>query len=337
MTMATAQKPLLRATKLSKIYKSGRSLLPSRRQQVHAVNEVSLEVMPGETLGIVGESGCGKSSLGRCLTRLQDISSGRLEFDGRDITDLSLRQIRPLRREMQMVFQDPAASLNARRRVGDLLAEPFRIHGIGARSEIEDRVSELLRRVGLRSEHALRFPHEFSGGQKQRIGIARALALHPKLLVADEPVSALDVSIQAQIINLLAELREEFGLTYVFIAHDLAVVRQISNRVAVMYLGAIVEVGDADEVFSTPRHPYTRVLREAMPEPRLHAKRPERAQVKGDLPSPFSPPPGCPFHTRCAFAKERREVQRPALVKAADGRAVACHYPLDGPHPTGLA
>lgn len=324
----TAVTPLLKATKLSKVYRIGRSLLPSRRQQVHAVNEVSLEVMPGETLGIVGESGCGKSSLGRCLMRLQDITSGRLEFDGRDITNLSPRRVRPLRREMQMVFQDPAASLNARRRVGDLLAEPYRIHGICSGSEIEDRVSELLRRVGLRPEHALRFPHEFSGGQKQRIGIARALALNPRLLVADEPVSALDVSIQAQIINLLSDLREELGLTYVFVAHDLAVVRQISNRVAVMYLGAIVEIGDADDVFSRPRHPYTRVLREAMPRPSLHPPRRVRAGVAGDLPSPFALPSGCPYRTRCAFAQQRCTVERPALATGADGRGVACHYPL---------
>ena len=236
-------RPLLRAGDLSKHYRVGRSPFVSQRRIVHAVEQVSLEIFPGETLGIVGESGCGKSTLGRCLVRLTDITSGSLEFEGRDITKASQRQLRPLRRQIQMVFQDPSSSLNPRRRVGDLLADPFRVHERLSRSEMMDRVEELLRRVELPPEHALRFPHEFSGGQRQRIAIARALALHPRLIVADEPVSALDVSIQAQIVNLLADLRDAFNLTYVFIAHDLSVVRQISSRVAVMYMGSIVETG----------------------------------------------------------------------------------------------
>ncbi|QDL91392.1 ATP-binding cassette domain-containing protein [Paroceanicella profunda] len=322
--------PLLRATDLSKTYRVGRSLLPARRRAVQAVSEVSLEVMPGETLGIVGESGCGKSSLGRCLMRLQDITSGRLEFEGRDITRASAARMRPLRREMQMVFQDPAASLNPRRRVGDLLSDPFRIHAACDRAEIPDRVAALLRRVDLLPEHAMRFPHEFSGGQKQRIGIARALALRPKLVVADEPVSALDVSIQAQIVNLLADLREELGLTYIFIAHDLSVVRQISNRVAVMYLGSVVETGPVDQVFAAPRHPYTAALRSAVPVPKVDVPRPARTILTGDLPSPMNPPSGCRFHTRCPRATALCKAERPAMLPDGRGAAVACHHPLEG-------
>jgi peptide/nickel transport system ATP-binding protein len=301
--------------------------LPWQRQTVYAVDGVSLEVMPGETLGIVGESGCGKSTLGRCLLRLSTVTAGTLEFDGQDITSASQRRLRPLRREMQMVFQDPGASLNPRRRVGDLLADPFRIHENLSASEIEDRVAELLRRVDLLSDHARRFPHEFSGGQRQRIGIARALALRPRLIVADEPVSALDVSIQAQIVNLLADLREEFRLTYVFIAHDLSVVRQISSRVAVMYLGSIVESGPTDLVFAAPRHPYTAALRSAVPIPTLKP-RPGRHILKGDLPSPMSPPAGCRFHTRCAVATDRCRKERPKLLPDNTGRSIACHHPL---------
>ena len=245
---AAPPKPLLRAGDLVKRFTIGRSLLPGRRQSLLAVDGVTLEVLPGETLGLVGESGCGKSTLGRCLIRLCSVTSGTVEFDGSDITHASRRRLHPLRREMQMIFQDPHGSLNPRRRIGDLLAEPFRIHERLSPSAIEDRVAELLTRVDLLPEHAGRFPHEFSGGQRQRIGIARALALRPRLIVADEPVSALDVSIQAQIVNLLADLREDFGLTYVFISHDLAVVRQIASRVAVMYLGAIVEIGATEPV-----------------------------------------------------------------------------------------
>lgn len=323
--------PLLRANDLHKVYRIGRAFLPARRQPLHAVSGVSLEVMPGETLGIVGESGCGKSSLGRCLMRLTDITSGRLEFEGRDITHAGRSTLRPLRREMQMIFQDPAASLNPRRRIGDLLADPFRIHDTLAATDVEARVIELLRRVELLPEHASRFAHEFSGGQKQRIGIARALALRPKLIVADEPVSALDVSIQAQIVNLLADLRQAFGLTYVFIAHDLAVVRQISSRVAVMYLGEIVETGPVDRVFSAPRHPYTRALRDAVP--RADGMRARvRQSVSGDLPSPLSPPPGCRFHTRCPRATRVCRTTSPTLEVTEDMAPqegmVACHHPL---------
>lgn len=317
--------PLVRTSDLSKHYPVGRS--PFQRRIVHAVEQVSLDIFPGETLGIVGESGCGKSTLGRCLVRLTEITSGALEFAGRDITKASQRQLRPIRRQMQMVFQDPAASLNPRRRVGDLLADPFRVHEKLSRSEMTDRVEDLLVRVELLPEHAERFPHEFSGGQRQRIGIARALALRPQLIVADEPVSALDVSIQAQIINLLCDLRDEFKLTYVFIAHDLSVVRQFASRVAVMYMGSIVETGPVDAVFSAPRHHYTAALRSAVPVPDVDNRPSRRIVLKGDLPSPLDPPSGCRFHTRCVAATSVCRHVRPTLSLVDKGHFVACHQP----------
>ncbi|MFB9980964.1 ABC transporter ATP-binding protein [Mesorhizobium kowhaii] len=324
----TRPKPLVRTSDLSKHYPVGRS--PFQRRIVHAVEQISLDIFPGETLGIVGESGCGKSTLGRCLVRLTEITSGSLEFEGRDITRASQRQLRPIRRQMQMVFQDPAASLNPRRRVGDLLADPFRVHEKLSRSEMADRVEDLLVRVELLPEHAQRFPHEFSGGQRQRIGIARALALRPRLIVADEPVSALDVSIQAQIINLLADLRDELNLTYVFIAHDLSVVRQFSSRVAVMYMGSIVETGPVDAVFSAPRHHYTIALRSAVPVPDVDNRPAQRIILKGDLPSPLDPPSGCRFHTRCVAATSVCRHERPVLSLVDKNHFVACHHPRTG-------
>lgn len=324
----TRPKPLVRTSDLSKHYPVGRS--PFQRRVVHAVEQISLDIFPGETLGIVGESGCGKSTLGRCLVRLTEITSGALEFEGLDITKASQRQLRPIRRQMQMVFQDPAASLNPRRRVGDLLADPFRVHEKLSRSEMMDRVEELLVRVELLPEHAQRFPHEFSGGQRQRIGIARALALRPRLIVADEPVSALDVSIQAQIINLLCDLRDEFNLTYVFIAHDLSVVRQFSSRVAVMYMGSIVETGPVDAVFSAPRHHYTIALRSAVPVPDVDNRPSRRIMLKGDLPSPLDPPSGCRFHTRCVAATSVCRQERPVLSLVDKNHFVACHHPSAG-------
>ena len=320
--------PIMEARNLSKIYKTGNSILPQFRQSVHAVDNVSISVMPGETLGLVGESGCGKSSLGRCLARLQSVTSGEVLFKGKDIAHLSNSALRPMRKHIQMVFQDPYASLNPRRRVGDLLAEPMVVHKWGNRSEIEDRVTELMGVVGLLPEHVNRFPHEFSGGQRQRIGIARALTLNPELIIADEPVSALDVSVQAQVVNLFLDLQEKFGLTYVFIAHDLSVVRQVSTRTAVMYLGAVVELGETEDLFKHPQHPYTQALLSAVPNTNPQHHR-ERIILQGDLPSPTKLPSGCRFHTRCPRAQARCSVDSPVLANQGGNRQVACHFPLD--------
>ena len=321
--------PLLEVIDVAKRFAVGSRFSRQGVRTVHALDGVSFTVMPGETLGLVGESGCGKSTLGRCITRLYDLTSGTLRFAGTDITSLSRRQMRPMRRRIQMVFQDPYASLNPRRRVRDLIAEPLRVHTSMSETEIASRVAELLDIVGLKSEHALRFPHEFSGGQRQRIGIARAIAMNPELIVLDEPVSALDVSVQAQIVNLLADLQERFNLTYIFIAHDLSVVRQVSTRIAVMYLGSIVEMGSADDIFSHPAHPYTQALISAVPVPDLDAQRSnKRIVLTGDVPSPINPPSGCRFHTRCPVAQERCRSERPPLMEQLPGRKVACHYPI---------
>ena len=297
---------------------------------VKAVDDVSFTVQRGETLGIVGESGCGKSTLARCVMRLLDPTAGKITFDGRDITTLSRGAMRPIRREMMMVFQDPYASLNARKRVGSIVGEPLEVHGIGTAAERKRRVQELLEVVGLNPEHYNRFPHEFSGGQRQRIGIARALTVNPKLIVCDEPVSALDVSVQAQILNLLKDLQHEFGLTYVFIAHDLNVVRHISDRVMVMYLGKAAELGSERELYGDPKHPYTAALLSAVPIP--HPKRGRaRHQIvlEGDVPSPINPPSGCRFHPRCPrFVEGTCDVDEPLLHGPAD-HGVACHFPLE--------
>jgi oligopeptide/dipeptide ABC transporter ATP-binding protein len=297
---------------------------------VHAVDGVSLEVKSGETLGVVGESGCGKSTLGRLLVRLHEPTGGTVRFRGRDITTLSRRQLRPFRREMQMIFQDPYASLNPRKRVGQILEDPFQIHDRLTRAELRRRVTELLEIVGLSPDHVNRYPHEFSGGQRQRIGVARALALNPKLIVADEPVSALDVSIQAQVINLLDDLQHDFDLTYVFIAHDLGVVHHVSDRIAVMYLGVVVEVGPSDELFLRPVHPYTEALLSAIPAIEGEdAGRRERIVLEGEVPSPVAPPAGCRFHPRCRYATDICRVERPPLADHGGGRFAACHHPLD--------
>jgi peptide/nickel transport system ATP-binding protein len=324
-----ARGALIQAIEVKKHFLIGNSLFQGQRRTVYAVDGVSLEVYPGETLGLVGESGCGKSTLGRCLMRLYEITSGQILLNGQDISQLSLRELRPFRREMQMVFQDPYASLNPRRRVGDLIAEPMRVHAQRSRAEIVARLRQLMDLVGLQHDHLNRFPHEFSGGQRQRIGVARALALEPRLIIADEPVSALDVSIQAQIVNLFADLQERLGLTYIFIAHDLSVVRQVSNRVAVMYLGAIVETGPTADIFRNPAHPYTEALISAVPVPEVdRPNRRARIVLAGDVPSPMHPPSGCRFHPRCRYATQRCKTERPVLELAAKGRQVACHYPL---------
>jgi peptide/nickel transport system ATP-binding protein len=319
--------PLLDIVNVSKRFNVGTRFSRQGLRTVHALDNVSLAVMPGETVGLVGESGCGKSTLGRCITRLYTLSSGSLNFAGTDISSISERQMRPLRRRIQMVFQDPYASLNPRRRVRDLIAEPLRVHTSLTSMEIGKRVAELLDIVGLKPDHAMRFPHEFSGGQRQRIGIARAIALNPELIVLDEPVSALDVSVQAQIVNLLADLQERLKLTYVFIAHDLSVVRQVSTRIAVMYLGSIVELGSADDIFSKPAHPYTKALISAVPVPDVTSTAArDRIVLTGDVPSPINPPSGCHFHTRCPIAQERCRTERPLLEERLPGRQVACHF-----------
>ncbi len=302
------------------------------REAVHAVDGVSFELRRGETLGLVGETGCGKSTLARCITRLYSITSGTVNFNGRDISSLEGNQLRDVRREVQMIFQDPYGSLNPRRRVGSIISDPFIIHGTLDGAARKRRVQELMELVGLNPEHYNRFPNEFSGGQRQRIGVARALALQPKLIVCDEPVSALDVSIQAQIINLLADLQAELGLTYLFIAHDLSVVQHVSDRVAVMYLGKVAELADVDDLYGHPRHPYSNALLSAVPvaDPNAAAQR-ERIVLIGDVPSPINPPSGCHFHTRCPKAQELCVARDPALEpKFADlpSHVTACHFPV---------
>jgi oligopeptide transport system ATP-binding protein len=337
----TAPDVLLRASNVRKYFPAGHQMMGrgsgigGAALRVRAVDDVSIEVHTGETLGLVGESGCGKSTLGRCLVRLHTLTSGTVSFSDRDISGLSRRQLRPLRREMQMVFQDPYASLNPRKRIGTIIADPLRIHRQGNRTQIRNRVAELLELVGLSPEHLNRYPHEFSGGQRQRIGVARALALHPKLIIADEPVSALDVSIRAQVINLFDDLQDELGLTYIFIAHDLGVVRHVSDRIAVMYLGKIVEIAPAEDLLARPVHPYTEALLSAVPvpDPELSARR-EQIVLEGDVPSPLAPPAGCRFAPRCRYATQICTAEEPPLIPhRGPGHLAACHHPL-GP-PTG--
>ncbi|RPE40534.1 peptide/nickel transport system ATP-binding protein [Streptomyces sp. Ag109_O5-1] len=320
---------LLKVEGLQKHFPIKKGILQRQVAAVKAVDGIDFEVRKGETLGVVGESGCGKSTMGRVITRLQDPTGGKVTFEGQDITHLSTAKMRPLRRDIQMIFQDPYGSLNPRHTIGSIVSAPFRLQGVEPEGGVKKEVQRLLSLVGLSPEHYNRYPHEFSGGQRQRIGIARALALKPKLVVADEPVSALDVSIQAQVVNLMDDLQEELGLTYVIIAHDLSVVRHVSDRVAVMYLGKIVELADSTKLYETPMHPYTKALMSAVPvpDPKRRGQKSERILLRGDVPSPIAPPSGCRFHTRCWKATEICKTTEPALLELRPGQRVACHHP----------
>ncbi len=333
---AEPREPLLRLKNVSTHFPMYAGVVMRRQKAlVRAVDGVTFDIMAGETLGLVGESGCGKSTCGRTILNLYEHGvarhAGEVEYAGRDLLSLSEAQMRPLRRELQIIFQDPYASLNPRMTVGQIIGEPLRVHSLASRREVQDRVAELMEIVGLSPAMSKRYPHEFSGGQRQRIGIARALTVRPRFIVCDEPISALDVSIQAQVMNLMVELQERFDLTYLFIAHDLAVVRHISDRVAVMYLGKVAELASYDAIYRTPQHPYTKALLSAVPipDPEVERKR-QRILLEGDVPSPLRPPEGCRFHTRCAFAGPRCKGEEPLLREVAPGHQVACHLYTGG-------
>jgi len=338
-TEAKSSDVLMTVTGLTKHFPVNRGIIFRRRVGlVRSVDDVTFDVARGETLGVVGESGCGKTTTARMLTRLIEPTAGQILFDGRDITHLRAGQMRPLRREIQMIFQDPYSSLNPRHTVGAIVGAPWRLQKVKTEQGTKKSVQELLELVGLNPEHYNRYPHEFSGGQRQRIGIARTLALRPKLIVADEPVSALDVSIQAQVVNLLDDLQSELGLTYVIIAHDLSVIRHVANRVAVMYLGNLVELASRNDLYERPRHPYTVALLSAVPLPEPgkrtadgQRERRERVRLVGDVPSPLNPPPACRFHTRCWKAQEVCRTEPPPLRELATGHQVACHFPENAP------
>ena len=321
---------ILEVRRLTKHFPIKRGLLKRTVGTVKAVDDVSFDIKGGETLGLVGESGCGKTTTSRCLLRAIEPTSGDIMFrtaEGNEVNVATLpnRELRPLRREMQMIFQDPFSSLNSRMSLLDIVGEPLLVHGMSSRQERQDRVAELLRLVGLRPEYMQRYPHAFSGGERQRIGIARALALHPRLVVADEPVSALDVSVQAQVINLLMDLQSEFELTYLFVAHDLSVVKQISDRVVVMYVGKIVEMADTEELFTNPKHPYTEALLAAVPVPDPRARRQERRLLQGEVANPANPPSGCYFHPRCPYVQDVCRTETPSLQEVSPGHYASCH------------
>lgn len=324
-TDGTGDAPILEVRDLKKHFPIKKGLLRRTVGHVFAVDGVSFSIGKGETMGLVGESGCGKTTVGRTLLRLTEPSDGQILLSGRDVTKLPKSEIRPFRREMQIIFQDPFSSLDPRMTAGQIVAEPLMVHGVGNREERRKRVAELFNRVGLRAAQMDNFPHQFSGGQRQRIGIARALALNPKLIIGDEPVSALDVSIQAQVINLLMDLQKELGLSYLFISHNLAVVEHISHKIAVMYLGRIVEYADKKSIFTAPKHPYTEALLSAVPVPDPTIKR-KKLVLEGDVPSPVRPPSGCHFHTRCPLAQARCKVEAPKLEQKAPGHLAACHF-----------
>ncbi len=316
---------LVSVKNISKTFAASKGMF-AKKKFVHAVNDVSFDIMPGETFSLVGESGCGKSTTGKLIDHLITPDSGEIWFEGKEISKISQNEMRPLRADIQMVFQDPYGSLNPRMKVQDLIGEPLLIHTKMTAGERLKKVHELLNVVGLSASHGERYPHEFSGGQRQRIGIARALTVNPKLIIADEPVSALDVSIQAQVLNLLQQLQEEYNLTYLFISHDLSVVEMISDRIGVMYLGTIVETADKKELYAHPKHPYTRALLSAVPIPDPE-KKSKRIILQGDLPSPSNPPSGCLFHTRCPHCTEKCKAERPQPVEVSPGHIVKCHYP----------
>jgi len=322
--MPDAAEPLLSVQHLQKYFPIRRGVLSRVAAHVKAVDDISFDINKGETFGLVGETGCGKTTAGRAVLRLVEPDAGKIRFDGVDLLSLSQQELRWKRRDMQIIFQDPYASLNPRMTIRTIVGEPFAIHHMASGSERNDRVADLLKTVGLDSSVMNRYPHEFSGGQRQRIGIARALALKPKLIVADEPVSALDVSIQAQIINLLADLQQQFGLTYLFISHAIPVIEHISTRIGVMYLGKLVEVGTSAQICTAPKHPYTQALLSAVPIPDPAAKK-QRIILRGDVPTPINPPAGCRFHTRCPIAVDRCKVDEPPLRQIEDGRDAACH------------
>ena len=334
MAEQNVRKPLLKVEHLSKEFPAEAGMIAGRfsKRVVSAVKDVSFEIYPGETFGLVGESGCGKSTTGRSIMRLTKPTEGSVFFDGHDVAKMSNRELKDMRRNMQFIFQDPQASLNPRMTIGEIISEPMTIHNVGTKEERIDRVRELLDVVGLNPEHINRYPHEFSGGQRQRIGIARAFALRPKLIICDEPVSALDVSIQAQVLNLLKDLQDKFGTAYLFIAHDLSVVQHISDRVAVMYLGKIVEISDWKTLYTEPHHPYTQSLLSAVPVPDPDVQKTrKRIILPGDPPSPIDPPGGCRFHTRCPIAKEICGNEEPKLCEVRPGHFCACHYATINP------